>query len=627
MPCADRPGRHGRGQDLDRFPRGRVCRRASWSRPRQLPLVDAGGELHAAGLSIGADQDPGDTAAGRTSTRSHVAGCRRASWSRPSTASPGRCRRRFSIRPVLDRPGGRPWTWTPRRRDARPGPPGHGRGDGRRQTHHGLAIDRPGVAPGRPPRRRSWNTVHRVEAVALLTTRPGCRSVRTRTRATRPRRMTAFHSPVPSVISSEMPCADRPGRHGRGQALDRFPRGRVCRRASWLRPSTRSPGRCRRGAFTRPGCRSVRTRTRATRPRAGSRQAHHAAGCRRASWSRPSTASPGRCRRGASRGRVADRCGPGPGRHGRGQDLDTLPRGRLPTCILVEALDTLPWSMPAGSFTRPGCRSVRTRTRATRPRAGPRQAPTRPVADVHPGRGPRHASPGRCRRGASRGRVADRCGPGPGRHGRGQDLDTLPRGRLPTCILVEALDSFTWSMPAGSFTRPGCRSVRTRTGATIGRGQDLNTLPRGRFPTCILVDRHAGPGQRSVRTRTRATRPRAGPRHAPTRPVADVHPGRGPRQLHLVDAGGELHAAGLPIGADQDPGDTAAGRTSTRSHAAGFADVHPGRGSRHAPPVDAGGVSPFGPFSIDQVDAPGRGPHAGETLGPGHPATAAATAS
>ncbi|MGO8744401.1 MAG: hypothetical protein ACLQNE_00285 [Thermoguttaceae bacterium] len=26
------------------------------------------------------------------------------------------------------------------------------------------------------------------------------------------------------------------------------------------------------------------------------------------------------------------------------------------------------------------------------------------------------------------------------------------------------------------------------------------------------------------------------------------------------------------------------------------------------------------------MDAPGRGPHAGETLGPGHPATAAATA-
>ena len=152
--CGPGPGRHGRGQDLHTLPRGRGCRRASWSRPRQLPLVDAGGEVHAAGLSIGADQDQGDTAAGRTSTRSHVAGCRRASWSRPSTASPGRCRRRFSIRPVLDRPGGRPWTWTPRRRDARPGPPGHGRGDGRRQTHHGLAIDRPGVAPGRPPRRR-----------------------------------------------------------------------------------------------------------------------------------------------------------------------------------------------------------------------------------------------------------------------------------------------------------------------------------------------------------------------------------------------------------------------------------------------------------------------------------------
>ena len=126
---------------------------------------------------------------------------------------------------------------------------------------------------------------------------------------------------------------------------------------------------------------------------------------------------------------------------GREQDLDRLPRGRLPTCILVEALDTFTRSMPAGSFTQPGCRSARTRTRATRPRGRTSTRSHVAVCRRASWSRPWTRSPGRCRRGASRGRVADRCGPGPGRHGRGQDLDTLPRGRLPTCILVEALDT------------------------------------------------------------------------------------------------------------------------------------------------------------------------------------------
>ena len=660
--CGPGPGRHGRGQDLHTLPRGRGCRRASWSRPRQLPLVDAGGEVHAAGLSIGADQDQGDTAAGRISTRSHAAGV--------ADVHPGRGPRQlhlvdaggvspfgpFSIDQV-DAPGRGPHAGE----TLGPGHPATAAVDGRRQTHHGRAVDR---------------------------------------------------------------CGPGPGRHGRGQDLHTLPRGRGCRRASWSRPRQLplvDAGGEVHAAGLSIGADQDQGDTAAGRI---SHTLPRGRGCRRASWSRPRQL-PGRCRRGGSRGRVVDRCGPGPGRHGRGQDLDTLPRGRLPTCILVEALDSFTWSMPAAFLhsarsrstrwtpldvdptparrsaratrprprrrppadsPRPGCRSVRTRTRATRPRAGSPHAPTRPglptcilveaptaspgrcrrgasrgrvadwcgpgpgrhgrgqdldrlttrpVADVHPGRGPRQlhlvdaggelhaaglpigadqdqgdtaagrtstrshvagcrraswsrpstASPGRCRRGASRGRVADRCGPGPGRHGRGQDPDTLPRGRLPTCILVEALDTLPWSMPAGSFTWPGCRSVRTRTRATrpragprhaplVDAGGELHTagwsIGRGSEQRPARQAHHvAGYRSAALQTGYQGDGREQDLDRLTTRPFADVHPGRGPRHAPLVDAGGELHAAGLSIGADQGPGDTAAGRTSTRSHVAG----------------------------------------------------------
>ncbi len=453
----------------------------------------------------------------------------------------------------------------------------HGRG--RRQTYHGLAIDRPGAAPGRGH--------HAGETIG-----PG------HTAAAAGRFATAWLS-IDPVQPQDV--ATTPARRSARVTRPRPP-------ADSARPGYRS---------TRCSPWTLSPRRRDDRPELLGRGRV----CRRASWSRPQTRSPGRCRRGASRGRVADRCGPGPGRDGRGQDLDRFTTRPAPTCILVEALDTFTWSMPAGSFTRPGCRPVRTRTRATRPRGRtstrshaavcrraswsrpPTHSPGRcrwgasrgrltigadqDQGDTTAGRTstrshvavcrraswsrPSTHSPGRCRRGASRGRVADRprCGPGPGRHGRGQDLDTLPRGRLPTCILVETLDTLTmrpaptcilvealdtlppvdaggelhtagWSIGRGSEQRParqahhvaGYRSAALQTGYQgDGRGQDLHTLPRGR-------------GCR------RASWSR-------------------PRQLPLVDAGGEVHAAGLSIGADQGPGDTAAGRTSTRSHVAG----------------------------------------------------------
>ena len=220
-------------------------------------------------------------------------------------------------------------------------------------------------------------------------------------------------------------------------------------------------------------------------------------------------------------------------------------------------------------------------------------------------------------------------------------------------------------MPAGRFTRPACRSARAH---GRGRRQD-SARPGYRSTTC-------SPSTCPPRRRC-LPRDRAG--------FADVHPGRGPRHVPLVDAGGELHTAGWSIGRgrtrtrstglacwpwmksrqvcfhedryarcigkrqsclnatnrllhgrgrrqtsrgrvvdrvqprtwpprrrDDRPGShgPADGRSTTglaidrpgaaraRAHhagedsdtlAAGFADVHPGRGPRHAPLVDAGG--------------------------------------
>ena len=297
------------------------------------------------------------------------------------------------------------------------------------------------------------------------------------------------------------------------------------------------------GSFTRPAGRSAAVRSRDQLDRL-------------TTW--PATDRP-RCRPG-TRATAASRTSTG------------SPRGRLPTCILVEALDTLPWSMPAGSFTRPAGRSAAVRSRDQLDRLTTWPATDRP----------------RCRPG-TRATAASRTSTG------------SPRGRLPTCILVEALDTFTRSMPAGSFTRPAGRSAAVRSRDQLDR---LTTWPATDRPRCrpgtrataasrtstgshVAVCRRASwsrPSTRSPgRCRRGASRSRAadrrgpgpgrhgrgaGPRHAPTWPFADVHPGRGPGHAPLVDAGGELHVAGLPIGADQDQGDTAAGRTSTRSHVA-----------------------------------------------------------
>ena len=521
LPIGADPG-DGRGQDLDRLTTRPVADVHPGRGPRHAPLVDR----HAA---VADRCGPGRRPRARPRQAHRAAGCRRPSWSRPSTRSPGRCWREASRGWVAEQcgPGRRP----------RAGP---------RQAHHAAGC-----------RRASWSRPS--TRSPGRSTRGGCRSVQTRATAaggtsTRsPRgRVADVH---PGRGSRHAPLVDAGGKlhaaglpngadpsDGRGQDLDRFTTRRGCRRASWSRPSTRSPGRSTRG-----GCRSVTGPGR--RPRAGPRHAPTRPGCRRASWSRLSTRSPGRCRREASRGRVAERCGPGrtaagqdldrfttrpvadvhpgrgprhaplvdrhaavadrcgPGRRPRGRTSTRSPRGRLPTCILVEALDTLPRSM-------------------------------------------RHAA------------VADRCGPG--RRPRAGPRHAHHAAGLLTCILVEALDTFPQSMPAGSFTRPGCRSVRTRATAA---GRTSTGSPRGR--------------------------------------AADVHPGRGPRHVPPVDAGGKLHAAGLPIGAE--PGATAAGRTSTGSPRGGVADVHPGRGPRHAPPVDAGGKLHAAGLPIGADPSDGRG--------------------
>ena len=287
-PATDRPRVQtgyqgdGREQDLDRLTTRPFADVHPGRGPRHAPLVDAGGELHTAGWSIGrgSEQRPARQA-------HHVAGYRSAAWQT-----------------------------------------GY-QGDGREQDLDRLTT-RPfaDVHPGRGPRH-----VHPVDAGGELHTAGWSIG---RGSEQRPARQ-AHH------VAGYRSAALQTGYQGDGreQDLDRLPRGRLptCILVEALDTFTRSMPA---GSFTQPGCRSARTRTRATRPRGRTSTRSHVAVCRRASWSRPWTRSPGRCRRGASRGRVADRCGPGPGRHGRGQDLDTLPRGRLPTCILVEALDTLP---------------------------------------------------------------------------------------------------------------------------------------------------------------------------------------------------------------------------------------------------------------------------------------------
>ena len=133
------------------------------------------------------------------------------------------------------------------------------------------------------------------------------------------------------------------------------------------------------GRFTRPGCRSVRTRSGSIGRGQDLDRLTTRRGCRRTSWSRPSTRSPGRCRREASRGRVAEQCGPG--RRPRADPRQAHRAAGLPTCILVEALDTLP------RVDRHAAVADRSWTRATAAGKTSTRSP-RAAAGVHPGRCP-----------------------------------------------------------------------------------------------------------------------------------------------------------------------------------------------------------------------------------------------
>ena len=723
----------GRGQDLDRLTTRRGCRRASWSRPstRSPGRSTRGGcrSVRTRANGRGAGPRHAHHAAGVADVHPGR-GPRHVPWSMlaGSFTRPG-CR---SVRTRATRPraGPRqahhaaglptcilvealdtlPWSIDTRRL-----PIGADPGDGRGQTLDRLTT-RPvaDVHPGRGPRHAplvdadTRRVADRCRTRATAAGKTSTRSPRGRVADVHPGRGPR-HAPLVDaggeLHAAGLPnSADRPGDRPRaGPRQVHHAAG--CRRASWSRPSTRSPGRSTRG-----GCRSVWTRATAagqdldtltTRPVAdvhpgrGSRHAppvdRHAAGlpigadpgdgrgqdldtlttrpgCRRASWSRPSTGSPGRCRRGASRGRVADRCGPE--RRPRAGPRQAHHAAGLPTCILVEALDRFPWSMPAGSFTRPGCRSVRTpgRTAAGRTSTG---SPRGGAADVHPGRGPRHAppvdaggklhaaglpigadrpgdgrgqdldtlttrpgcrraswsrpstrSPGRCRRGASRGRVADRCGPGPADRPRAGPRQAHHAAGLPTCILVEALDTLprsidTRRLPIGADPGERPRAGPRHAHHAAGCRRASWSRPSTRSP-----GRSTRGGCRSVRTTGR--RPRARPRHAPARPVPtsilvealDTLPwsmlagsftrpgcrtvwtrataagktstgsprGRLPTCI-LVEALDTLpwsiDTRRLPIGAD--PGD-GRGQDLDRLPRGRAADVHPGRGPRHVPP-------------------------------------------
>ena len=392
-------------------------------------------------------------------------------------------------------------------------------------------------------------------------TRGGYRSVRTRATIGRGQDLDRLTTrPVANTLPWSMPAGSftrrgcrrsswsidtRPAPIGRGQTLDRLTTRRGCRRTSWSRPSTRSPGRCWREA-SRGGCRSVWTRATAAgktstgSPRGGVADVHPGRGPRHAPLVDRHAA-------------VADRCGPGRRQRAR-------PRHAHHAAGCRRASWSRPSTRSPGRSTRGGCRSVQ--TRATAAGETSTRSPRGRVADVHPGRGSRHAplvDAGGKLHAAGLPNSADPS------DGRGQDLDRFTTRR--------GCRRASWSRPStrspGRSTRGGCRSVQTRATAA---GETSTRSPRGR--------------------------------------VADVHPGRGSRHAPLVDAGGKLHAAGLPNSADPSDGRgagprqvhhaagcrsvrtraTAAGRTSTGSPRGRAADVHPGRGPRHVPPVDAGGT-------------------------------------
>ena len=527
--------------------------------------------------------DQGDTAAGQALDRfPRGRVCRRASWLRPSTRSPGRCRRRFSIRPgsrSVDAPDG-----TPRRRDARPGPP-HGRGEALGRLTTRPVIDRCG-----PGTRADTAGLSRPRAGLHTLPRPETRCGPGHT-AGAPRAGSP-HAPRPGCRSvADQESRATGGRHGRGKDSIVLPA--VISEVHWPRPATRlvEP----RGSLTRPVAVGVDS-TRATRPRAGPRQVHHVAGLPTCILVEALDTLPWSMPAGFSMRPVVDRCGPevdGPLAdvdHPRARPGLLRPRPgrrrppvRLATARLSRAIDTAGspngaaagfphWSSPRGRVCRSGRSGSRPSKDAPLAGAGVRRSArghrladgrrgrsdtrpgddgradqdqldrltTRPVADVHPGRGPRHAplvDAGLHAAGLPIGAE------GPGRHGRGQDLDRFPRGRLPTCILVEALDTLPWSMPAGFFIRPGCRSVRTRyQDATAVDGPRpahhaarFATRPSAARPRqAPLVDAGGSPtrpGCRLVRTRpgrTAAYGPRTGP-HAGVR-RSGPGPRHGPRR-------------------------------------------------------------------------------------------------
>ena len=449
----------GRGHG-DTFTTGRAVDRCG--RPRARPaLVEILEHVHRVEALALRTTRPGCRSAAGTATRSPPAG--------------------LSIGP--DGRGYRRHWWRSWNTSTRLGP---------RFAHHaGRAVDRSGRPRARP---EILEHVHQVEALALLTTRPGCRSVRT--------------------------AASTAGAGGD--------------------PGTRPPGRGPRFAQpARPGCRSVRTAAGTagaggdpgTRPPGrGPCFAHHTAGLS-IGRGHGDTFTTGRAVDRSGRPRVPSAlveilehvhqvrpslCAP----HGRAVDRSGRPRARPALVEILEHVHQV--EALALLTTRPGSRSVRTAAgtagawwRSWNTSTGSRPSLLRTT----------------------------RAGLSIGVDGRGH-------GRLVEILehvhQVEALASLT--------TRPGCRSVWTVAG-TIGTGGDPGTRPPGRGPR--FAGQHAGADRRHVH-------------HGPGLSIGVDGRGHGRRSWNTSTRLGPRlahHAAGLSIG--RGHGDTfTTGRAVDRSRTA-----------------------------------------------------------